>query len=119
MKGYNYNDVLMKMLIVIFAVTWSGPTHAWSYLEHSFLTDRSCNEVLKLTERELSKDRTNPSLSAKYMALSLLCPNQWQTEYCSNGKNPTAYINSNIKKGQHGLTLGDYSGLADHVTQLL
>ena len=112
------NRLPKKILLVVFIVFWSNPAAAWSYLEHSFLTDRSCYEVLKLTEHDLSQDGDNQSLGAKYIALSLLCPTEWHTEYCvDRKKSPVAYVNSNIKEGQHGITLGDYTGLADHISQ--
>ena len=112
------NRLPIKLLILIYSVIWSNPSSAWTYLEHSFLTDRSCHEVLKIIEHDLSMNETNQTRSAKYMALRLLCPNTWQTEYCTDQKkNPTAYVNANIKEGQHGITLGDYTGLADHISQ--
>ena len=118
MLGNNKIWLSIQLFISISIILWSQPASGWSYLEHSFTTDRSCHEVLNVIERDLSKDNSNPSLSAKYIALSLLCPNEWQVEYCTDHKkNPTAYINAHVKKDQHAITLGDYTGLADHISQ--
>ena len=99
------NRLLKKILMVVFAVFWCNPAAAWSYLEHSFLTDRSCYEVLKLTEHELSQtsDSDNQSLSAKYIALGLLCPTEWHTEYCVDRKKESCCDDDNIIGRKAGL----------------
>lgn len=94
-------------------VSWS-----WSYLEHSFLTDNSCAILLE----QLAQDTTvlaNPQTSARFMALSILCPLQRQERYCKDGrKNTRSLWYTPAPKDEHAITLGDYSALVDHISQL-
>ncbi|MEC9464358.1 MAG: hypothetical protein VX834_01140 [Myxococcota bacterium] len=96
---------------------------AFDYLEHSFFGDRACSEAqIQLLDRLNTQSPHDPDLLARYLALGLLCPSEWQEPYCLQEYKGVASTLGAIKQpgylsGDHSLTLGDLVALPDHLSQ--
>ncbi len=98
------------------------PLQSWSfdYLEHSFFSDQACFEAQKRLVQRLKEAPSDPLL-ARYLALSLFCPQRWDRPYCLDEyKQLEGSINllaePPVESGDHPITLGDIVALPDHLS---
>ncbi len=96
----------------------AAPAQAFDYLEHSYLSDRACREAQRKLARVLKPG--DDSLAARYLALSLTCPEAWDRPYCLDGyKQVEGGLNRleapPAESGDHSITLGDFAALPDHL----
>jgi hypothetical protein len=95
---------------------------AFDYLEHSWFTDAGCRRAQQRLGRHVAANPDDEQLVAKYLALGLMCPAHWTTNYCADGRKQTwAGINRlhahPSEGGGYAITLGDYAALPDHVSR--
>lgn len=98
-----------------------GQAFAWDYLEHAWLTDYSCHHAQEMLAERLEAE-FDPDLAARYVALGVACPADWQKPYCKDGrKEAVSAINhlspEDLEDGVHPMSLGDYSAFGDHVSR--
>lgn len=96
----------------------SSSAGAFDYLEHSFFSDRACLEAQRRLGPAAAEDE---QAGARYLALSLYCPERWDRPYCADGyKQLEANLNRlaapPAESGDLAITLGDISALPDHLT---
>jgi hypothetical protein len=100
-----------------FSLAFPLPANAWTYLEHSYLADRSCIEARRVLEKSLDAN-SSEDVVYRYMALNLVCPSQWEGSYCEDGhKGVRASLNDVKDTTELSLTLGDFAALPDHISQ--
>lgn len=95
---------------------------AFDYLEHSFFTDRACRRTQERLAIRLRGPLRDSKSVAHYLALALVCPNRWDTPYCSKSEKMVEGNLNRLKNppgagGGHSVTLGDFSALADHLIE--
>lgn len=100
-----------------------GEPRAFEYLEHSYLTDRACQQAKERLGPLIEARPDDPDIQARYLALALVCPNRRIDEYCiDQNKAVTAPIEDVGQRPWNAsdfpLTLGDVSALNDHVSRL-
>ncbi len=111
-------------MVLFWVVAISGaPAFGFDYLEHSFVTDRACLHAQRSLVALVQAAPENTALRARYLALALVCPERATVDYCvDERKAVTAQINHGGERPwesvEHPVTLGDFSGLADHLSKL-
>ena len=95
---------------------------AYEYLEHSYFADRACLAAQERLAGRIQKNPDDASLASRYLALAVMCPNQWNKPYC---KDDYKLLEANINRlpeapeegGDLAITLGDMAALPDHVSR--
>ncbi len=110
--------------ILLAVVAMSGPQSAgaYNYLEHTFFTDRACLETQRRLITRMEQGEASPETIARYLALSLSCPESWDKPYCVDGYKQ---LESGLNRleaepevsGDLAATLGDFAALPDHLSQ--
>ena len=98
---------------------------AFDYLEHSYFADRGClaaQRALAATLETLPEGPERESLTARYLALAVVCPRRWDRPYCLDGyKQLSGTLNSldapPWRGHDHSITLGDLAALPDHLSE--
>jgi hypothetical protein len=108
-------------LLPLLAVLASAPASGFDYLEHSFITDQACLQAQRELGR-LLEEAAEEGLAARYLALSLTCPESWDRPYCAGGyKQLEGGLNRlqapPAQSHDHSITLGDFSALPDHLSE--
>lgn len=103
----------------LLALCWCAEAAAFDYLEHAWFSDRACLEAQRRLAPLVPQDE---AVAARYLALSLLCPQRWDRPYCEGGhKQLEGSINALSSPphegGDYSLTLGDLAALPDHLSQ--
>ena len=106
--------------LCLVALLAPASAHAFDYLEHSWFTDRACLEAQRRLGPAVRGGGT--PLVARYLALSLTCPERWERPYCVDGyKQLEGGLNRleepPAESGDHPATLGDFAALPDHLSQ--
>ncbi len=102
-----------KLFTICFVLLSPTTVFAWDYLEHAWFSDRACIEA----QRMLSPGLTTDEQRARYVAMSLFCPQKWEPSYCADElKTVRGSITDVDPADGYSMTLGDYSALGDHVT---
>jgi hypothetical protein len=120
LPGAPYSFVIATLML--FFMINASPLAAFDYLEHSYLTDRACLQAQRLLAQEIEQRPDDYDLLAKYVALSLFCPAQWERPYCLNGyKQAVGGLilpdGPPSESGDYSITLGDYAALPDHISR--
>ena len=116
--------VLSSVGVVCGVVCVASTAWGFDYLEHAYFTDDACHRVQRklLASFERDDKPVPTSVLARYVALSLFCPSDWERPYCGGGyKQLQGHINvleePAYKSHDYGVTLGDYAALPDHLSK--
>lgn len=101
---------------------WAPPAHAFDYLEHAFFSDEACARTQRALIAHHNASPFDDALTARYLALSLMCPERWERPYCEDGYkqaegNITKLSQPPYKSHDYSITLGDYAALPDHLSR--
>lgn len=113
----------LRVVVIFVACLIPTTAEAFDYLEHSWFTDAGCRRAQQRLGAHLRANPGDEALVARYMALGLICPANWQTNYCEDKeKQLRGLVNLTEappeKSGELSITLGDYSALPDHISRL-
>ncbi len=108
----------------VLALLWVGgaqPAAAFVYLEHAWFTDRGCHAALDRLAQD-PRLGTDDALTARYLALAVLCPTQPMQAYCKGDqKQPTSLLHvlgeAPDDANTPPVTMGDLSALVDHISR--
>ncbi len=113
-------SVIAILVTIGFLIMGTDDAHGFEYLEHSYLTDRACWEAQQKLAALLEKRPDDRALRTRYLAMAIACPERSPGEYCADGdKTAAAQLNRVTRppwrRSRHHLTLGDITGLGDHL----
>lgn len=113
------------VMLVVGLLVASVPSRAdaFDYLEHSYFSDYACHRVQGMLAAQFREQPPTPELAARYIALGLFCPVEWERNYCAeDAKQTLGHINllegAPEPGGKLSVTLGDYAALPDHFAHI-
>jgi hypothetical protein len=111
----------MRYLLIVIALLLLPlrPAFAFDYLEHSYFTDRACRFTQETLAARIERGDADAQTVSRYLALAVVCPNQWDGGYCNEDgyKRHQANLNRLEESGSGvSLTLGDFAALPDHIS---
>ena len=111
----------LPAIALVGALWWSADAHAFDYLEHSYFTDRACLETQRRAAKRIAAGQAPEWMTARYLALALVCPKRWDRPYCVDGyKQLEGGLNPldepPAQSGELSITLGDFAALPDHMS---
>ncbi len=109
-------------LVFAAALCWSVSASAYDYIGHTYFTDRACLEAQRKLGKRIQQGKASSDTVARYLALSLTCPERWDKPYCVDGyKQYEAGLNRLESppddSGDLAATLGDFAALPDHLSR--